>query len=466
MQPLFPVPSPSQLAWQRLETTAFFHLGVNTFTGREWGDGTESPEIFNPTHLDCRQWARAAKAGGLRLGILTAKHHDGFCLWPSRFTDHTVAASPWRQGGGDLVREFVDAFRAEGLLVGLYLSPWDRHEPTYGDSPRYNDFYCNQLTELLTQYGPLHEVWFDGACAEGTNGRKQEYDWARFFSLVKELQPEAVTFGDGGTTVRWVGNERGFANDLCWATTDPRIVRFPGDSGISQANDATATERLKSHFGSGEPPDSTGKEPRIWQPAECDVSIRPGWFYHSSEDDQVRSVEDLVDLYFKSVGRNSLLLLNLPPTPEGLVHEADVAAVQGMRKALDRIFRHDLALGCEVIADSAAADHPASRVVDGDLDTFWTPASGATRASLELRWSAFHPVHTVSLRESISWGQRIAEYEIDLQDRSGHWITVSRGTTIGCRKLDRFDPVEASSLRLRILSSLAEPALTAVEIFA
>lgn len=441
MTALLPVPSPAQLTWQRLETTAFFHFGVNTFTGREWGEGTETPEIFNPSHLDCRQWARAAKEGGLKLGILTAKHHDGFCLWPSRYTDHSVAASPWRSGKGDLVREFVDAFREEGLLVGLYLSPWDRHEPSYGDSPRYNDFYCHQLTELLTQYGPLHEVWFDGACAEGPNGRKQEYDWNRFFALVKELQPQAVTFGDGGTDVRWVGNERGYANETCWATTDPRIVRFPGDSGISQANDATAAERLKLHFGTGEAPDPTGSEPRIWQPAECDVSIRPGWFYHAEEDDKVRSVENLIDLYFRSVGYNSLLLLNLPPTPEGLLHEADVTAVLAFRQELDRLFARDLAVEARVITQPEEPTH------------------------IELRWETSQTLSIVSLREAVELGQRISRFEIDVQDGSSDWITIVHGTTIGCRKLIRLEPVEVSALRVRILDALAAPVLPTVQVY-
>ncbi|HEX4682972.1 MAG TPA: alpha-L-fucosidase, partial [Gemmatimonadaceae bacterium] len=226
-----PRPSPSQLAWQRDELALFLHFGVNTFTDREWGDGTESPSIFNPARLDARQWTRAAKAAGARALVLTAKHHDGFCLWPTSTTGHSVANSPWHGGHGDVVRELVDACRADGLRIGLYLSPWDRNNPTYGDSPRYNDLYCDQLTELLTRYGKVAEVWFDGANGEGPNGKKQVYDWPRVWGLVRRLQPEAVMFSDAGPDVRWCGNERGTAGDPNWSTVNPAIVTYPGADG-------------------------------------------------------------------------------------------------------------------------------------------------------------------------------------------------------------------------------------------
>ncbi|NJD20587.1 MAG: alpha-L-fucosidase, partial [Gemmatimonadetes bacterium] len=226
-----PAPTPAQLAWQRDELALFLHFGVNTFTDREWGDGTEDPALFTPERLDARQWARAARAAGFRAKILTAKHHDGFCLWPTATTRHSVAGSPWRAGGGDVVREFADACRAEGLKAGMYCSPWDRNAPAYGDSPRYNDLYRDQLTELLTRYGPLAEVWFDGANGEGPNGRRQLYDWPRTWALVRRLQPEAVIFSDAGPDVRWIGNVRGSAGDPNWSTVDPAVVPFPGGSG-------------------------------------------------------------------------------------------------------------------------------------------------------------------------------------------------------------------------------------------
>lgn len=322
-----PRPTASQLQWQRDELAFFLHFGVNTFTDREWGDGTEDPKIFAPSALDARQWARTARAAGFRMMILTAKHHDGFCLWPTKTTAHSVASSPWRGGQGDVVREFVDACRAEGLRAGLYLSPWDRNHPTYGDTPRYNAVYYAQLTELLTQYGRIDEVWFDGANGEGPNGKRQEYDWPRTWALVRELQPQAVMFSDAGPDVRWIGNESGVAGTTNWSTVDPRIVTRPGVSGDDVMRSLTSGDR----------------EGTVWRPGETDVSIRPGWFYHPAEDAKVRTPENLVELYFSSVGRNSKLLLNVPPDRRGLLADADVAALRGMRTRLDALFARDLA---------------------------------------------------------------------------------------------------------------------------
>ena len=454
-----PLPSPAQLAWQETETNLFVHFGLNTFTGREWGDGRESPALFNPIHLDCRQWARTARAAGFKIGILTAKHHDGFCVWPTATTSHSVKSSSWREGRGDVVREFVDAFRAEGLKVGLYLSPWDRHEPCYGDSPRYNDFYCTQLTELLTRYGELHEVWFDGACAEGPNGRKQAYDWPRFLALVKQLQPGAVTFGDGGTDVRWVGNERGYAHETCWSTVDPRTVRFPGDSGNVQANDATARTELTRHLGSGDAPDPAGREPRVWRPAECDVSIRPGWFYHPEEDGKVRSVENLVELYCHSVGRNSLLLLNITPNPDGLFQANDIAAITGMRRELDRLFAEDLAQmqGVKWHSSSLRQERP---------DAPWAATDGTTQATIELTFPTAMTVNLLCLEEAIEHGQRIAAYRVETTTGPDTWQEIVRGTTIGRKKIDRLAiPVRTQRLRLTIESALAPPVLSAWRVF-
>jgi alpha-L-fucosidase len=304
-------PSRAQLEWQRDELAMFLHFGVNTFTDREWGDGKESPAIFNPPALDARQWARTARAAGFRALILTAKHHDGFCLWPTKTTTHSVAASPWRGGNGDLVREFVDACRAERLRPGLYLSPWDRNNPHYGDSPRYNDLYADQLTELLTRYGPLAEVWFDGANGEGPNGKKQQYDWPRVWAHVRKLQPNAVMFSDAGPDVRWNGNENGTAGDPNWSTVDPARVPFPGVSGPG------VIDALQH----GDPMGT------VWRPAEADVSIRPGWFHHPVEDARVKSAQTLMNLYLRSVGRNAKLLLNVPPTRDGVLHDTDVSCL-------------------------------------------------------------------------------------------------------------------------------------------
>ena len=388
-----PLPSAAQLAWQRDELALFLHFGVNTFTDREWGDGKEAPAIFEPTKLDARQWARTAKAAGFRAMILTAKHHDGFCLWPTATTRHSVASSPWRAGGGDVVREFVDACAAEGLRAGLYLSPWDRNHPTYGDSPAYNDVYAAQLTELLTRYGRITEVWFDGANGEGPNGRRQVYDWPRVFGLVRRLQPDAVIFSDAGPDVRWCGNERGVAGDPNWSTVDPTIVSFPGQSGAG-------VEAALQHGA----PDGT-----VWRPAEVDVSIRPGWFYHPAQDDEVRSVDNLIELYFTSVGRNAKLLLNVPPTREGLIHDVDAARLAGFRTRRAELFDAPIEL---------------RRL--------------GRRGGAIQEWALRRPTRPriARLAEDITRGQRVASYRLEGL-MGGRWETLASGSTVGHAKLDR-----------------------------
>jgi len=422
-----PVPSPAQLEWQRDELALFVHFGVNTFTNREWGDGREDPSIFAPTGLDARQWAQVARASGFRAVILTAKHHDGFCLWPSRTTEHSVARSPWRDGRGDVVREFVEGCRAEGLKAGLYCSPWDRHEPSYGDSPRYNDLYCEQLTELLTQYGAVHEVWFDGANGEGPNGRRQEYDWPRYWSLVRRLQPTAVIFSDAGPDVRWIGNERGEAGDPNWSTVDPAAVPYPGASG-------DAVIHSLQH---GDPAGT------VWRPGETDVSIRPGWFHHPEEDESVKTADQLVELYFTSVGRNSKLLLNVPPTRAGVLAEADVARLGGMRRRLTMLFQEEL-VGRQALSWRVTGERTAERAVD----------LGRTVI-----------VSIADLREDIERGQVVARYVLEGSD-GGTWRVLSRGTTIGCRKLDRFGPVAVRRVRLRIEDAVAAPPPVGLRLYA
>jgi len=421
-----PVPSPSQLAWQRDERALFLHFGVNTFTDREWGDGTEDPGIFAPTALDARQWARTARAGGCRAMILTAKHHDGFCLWPTATTRHSVAASPWRGGEGDLVREFVEACRAEGLGAGLYCSPWDRNSPAYGDSPRYNDLYCDQLTELLTRYGPITEVWFDGANGEGPNGRRQEYDWPRFFGLVRQLQPEAVMFSDAGPDVRWCGNELGEAGDPNWSTVDAAAVPFPGASG----DEVTAMLRHGDPAGA------------VWRPAEADVSIRPGWFYHPAEDARVRTVDDLVALHFSSVGRNSKLLLNVPPTRSGRLHDVDASRLRALRDRLDALLDEDLA------ADPRSSWRRASTTgYEAEMDLGRTVGVGIAR-----------------LEEDIARGQVVARYTLYGSD-GGDWRALCTGTTIGYTRLDRFAPAAVRRVRLVVDAAVAPPERITIRLF-
>ena len=423
LQGVRPTPTPSQLAWQRDELALFLHFGVNTFTDREWGDGKEDPAIFAPGALDARQWARAAKAGGFRMMILTAKHHDGFCLWPSATTKHTVAASPFRGGNGDVVRELVDACRAERLKVGLYCSPWDRNSPVYGDSPRYNDFFCDQLTELLTRYGRIDEVWFDGANGEGPNGRKQTYDWPRFWSLVRRLQPNAVMFSDAGPDIRWIGNERGVAGDTNWSAMNPDAVPYPGADGPG----------IIAALQNGDPNGT------VWRPGETDVSIRPGWFYHPAEDAKVRTVDQLVDLYFTSVGRNSKLLLNVPPTRAGLLHATDVARLAGMARAI----------GSLTSADAARARAPSWR----------TAADRSTVGELDLGRAA--SVSIADLREPIEHGQVVSSFRLEgATDESFRtWRTLAAGTTIGYRRLARFTPTRVRRVRLTLetVAPLAAP---------
>ena len=391
-----PLPSAPQVAWQRDELAMFLHFGVNTFTDREWGDGKEAPAIFDPSRLDARQWARTAKDAGFRALILTAKHHDGFCLWPSATTRHSVASSPWRGGSGDVVREFVDACSAEGLRAGLYLSPWDRNHPSYGDSPAYNDVYAAQLTELLTRYGKLAEVWFDGANGEGPNGRRQVYDWPRVFGLVRRLQPEAVIFSDAGPDVRWCGNERGVAGDPNWSTVDPNVVSFPGQSG-------SGVEAALQHG---------HKDGSVWRPAEVDVSIRPGWFYHPAQDARVRTVDNLLELYFTSVGRNSKLLLNVPPTREGLIHDVDAARLAGFRARRNELFGAPLKM----------------------RRTAFRSQQGGARIEWELDRPARPRI--ARLAEDITKGQRVVSYRLDgLQ--GGQWQELASGSTVGYAKLDR-----------------------------
>jgi alpha-L-fucosidase len=414
-----PVPTAAQLRWQREELAIFLHFGVNTFTDREWGDGTEQPSVFDPTALDARQWARVARSAGSGAMILTAKHHDGFCLWPTATTRHSVASSPWRGGTGDLVREFTDACKAEGLRAGLYLSPWDRNHPSYGDSPRYNDVYAAQLTELLTRYGPIHEVWFDGANGEGPNGRRQEYDWPRTWGLVRRLQPDAVIFSDAGPDIRWIGNERGVAGETNWSTVDPTIVPRPGMSGDEVMRSLTEGD-----------PNGT-----VWRPGETDTSIRPGWFHHPAEDDRVRSVEDLTELYFTSVGRNSKLLLNVPPDRRGLLHETDISRLAGMRERLDDTFAE------------------ARRLV-GSLA--WQSTSESTGVA-QLQAEAPQAVSVIDLREEITMGQRVARHLVEGLTPSGRWRELARGTTIGYRRLHRIDPLELRAIRVRVEESLDIP---------
>lgn len=413
------VPSPQQLDWQRMELIAFVHFGMNTFTGREWGDGKENPEWFNPVGLDAEQWVRTLKETGFKLVLITAKHHDGFCLWPSKFTDHSVAASDWKAGKGDVVRELREACSKYGLKFGVYLSPWDRNAPCYGNSPEYNDFFVGQLTELLTNYGEVHEVWFDGAIGEGPDGRKQEYDWERYYKTIQRLQPNAV-MAIMGDDVRWVGNERGMGRETEWSATvlTPGIYQRSG-----QNNGNLGITELSKDLGSRA---MLAKATELfWYPSEVDVSIRPGWFYREEEDNRVKTVEQLMDIYCQSVGRNSVLLLNIPPNREGRIHDIDVERLREFAAYRDKVFAHD-------------------RVVAGDIP--WCTRGGISRVY------ALNPdslINLVLLQEDIEQGQRVERFTVELYAK-GEWQQVGEGTTLGYKRILRFPETKADSLRLTI----------------
>ncbi len=443
--PLPPLPSPQQLAWSGLETYAFVHFGPNTFTDVEWGEGRENPAVFNPSQLDCRQWARVCRDAGLKAIIITAKHHDGFCLWPSARTEHSVKNSPWKEGQGDVLRELSDACREFGLKFGVYLSPWDRNNPLYGTGQPYNEYFASQLREVLTSYGDVFEVWFDGACGEGPNGKRQKYDWPLFVRTVRECQPNAVIFSDAGPDVRWVGNERGVAGETNWSMLK-RDAFYPG------------IPNKETELNEG---DIDGTH---WLPAECDVSIRPGWFYHAEQDDKVKSVDDLIDIYLGSVGRNGNLLLNLPVDRRGLVHENDVARLKEWRAKLDAMFAHDLLRDAGVKATSPdGAD--AAAVIDGSTETFWRAAGEARNATIEFKFAKAAPINMISLSEPIALGQRIKSFTVDGLDSAGNWKELARGTTIGHKRILRFKSFTTTRIRVNIIDTRATPLISAVSAY-
>lgn len=413
------VPTPQQYAWQQMELTAFLHFGINTFTGREWGDGKEDPALFNPSELDAEQWVRTLKEAGFKMVLLTAKHHDGFCLWPTATTKHSVASSPWKNGQGDVVKELRAACDKYDMKFGVYLSPWDRNAECYGDSPRYNDFFIRQLTELLTNYGEVHEVWFDGANGEGPNGKKQVYDWDAFYQTIQRLQPKAV-MAIMGDDVHWVGNEKGVGRETEWNAT----VLTPGIYARSQENNKRLGVFSKAEdLGSRKILEKATE--LFWYPSEVDVSIRPGWFYHAEEDGKVKSLKHLSDIYFQSVGYNSVLLLNIPPDRRGLIHEADIKRLKEFADYRQQTF----------------ADN---RVKNGRK--YWSTTSGG-EAVYALKSKS--EINLVMLQEDITKGQRVEAFTVEALTDNG-WKEVGKGTTIGYKRMLRFPAVNANKLRVRI----------------
>jgi alpha-L-fucosidase len=459
-------PTARQIAWQRKEISAFIHFGMNTFSDQEWGNGTEDPSLFNPTNLDTRQWVRAAKAAGITQMILTAKHHDGFCLWPSKYTDHCVKNSPWKNGKGDVVGEFVESCRAEGMHYGIYISPWDRHEQTYGDSPKYNQYFLNQLREVLTTYPGIEEVWFDGACAEGPNGKRQEYDWRAYWKLIRELVPDAcITVR--GPDVRWCGNEAGHTRQSEWS-----VIPMPGDGQPWETSDKTISGYLNDIYG-----DNLGgrdvlmsrrqESPVLaWYPSQVNTSIRPGWFYHTSEDDRVRSLEDLLTIYYGSVGGNGQFLLNIPPDRRGLFHENDVARLKEFGEVLDNTFDRDIAADAKLTAevDGGNAVGELSSVQDGNPDTFWTTTDGPTSVTITAELAAPVRANCLMLQEHIASGQRVEAFDVEVF-ADGQWRSVASSTVIGCKRLVRFDDATFSRMRIRFTQFRIRPTLASMGLY-
>jgi alpha-L-fucosidase len=456
--PYGPLPSARQLRWHAMEVYGFVHFGINTFTDREWGYGDESPRLFDPSDFDADQIVEAARHGGMKGLILTCKHHDGFCLWPSKYTEHSIRHSPWRGGRGDVVREISDACARQGLRFGIYLSPWDRNHAAYG-SPEYLTYFRNQLRELCTEYGAIFEVFLDGANGgDGYYGGAREtrqidretyYDWPATWRLIRDLQPDAMLFSDAGPDVRWVGNERGIAGETCWATLN-RMDFVPGRADVQRLNRG---DRPGTH----------------WVPAECDVSIRPGWFYHEAEDDDVRDARNLTELYFSSVGRGASFLLNLPPDRRGRIPDGDLRSLREFRGSIDAVFRTNLTArpGIRLTASNTrggdAAFAPAN-VIDGSGDSYWATDDGVTTPELTLDFGREVTFNVVRLREYLPLGQRIEAVVLDCW-RDGAWSELARATSIGSCRLVRVAPTATSRLRLRITQAPVCPALTELALF-
>ncbi|KAJ6849952.1 putative lysine-specific histone demethylase 1-like protein 3 [Iris pallida] len=443
--PIPPLPSSSQLRWQLTEMSLFLHFGTNTFTDREWGTGRADPSLFDPTSLSALQWARAAKSNGFGRLLLTAKHHDGFCLWPSDYTDYSVASSPWRDGKGDIVTELAEAAREVGVGLGLYLSPWDRHEGCYGNTEEYNEFYLGQMTELLTRYGDIQEVWLDGA--KGEDEKEMVYFFDCWFEFIHQLQPHAVIFSDGGPDTRWVGDEAGVAGTTCWSLFNQSSLM------IGHTDDKYSSE--------GDP------HGRDWVPAECDVSIRPGWFWHSSE--QPKSAITLLDIYYKSVGRNCLLLLNVPPNSSGLISDEDLQVLQEFTAVRQTIFSHNLAQNATVTASSTRGGvsdprFTPSNIFQEGIYTYWAPDVHQTDWVIFLDLGQSIPFNVMQLQEPIQMGQRVIEFHLDILEDE-EWTTIVTGTTIGYKRLLQFTMVKVQFLRLTIDESRADPLISFLGIY-
>ncbi|XP_057782536.1 alpha-L-fucosidase 1 [Salvia miltiorrhiza] len=444
--PILPIPTAQQISWQLAEMALFFHFGTNTFTDSEWGTGHADPSVFNPTELNATQWVNVAKESGFSRVILTVKHHDGFCLWPSDYTDYSVKSSSWRNGSGDVVRDLAEAARIGGVQLGVYLSPWDMHEPCYGNTLEYNEFYLGQMTELLTRYGEIKEVWLDGA--KGHGAKDMDYFFDDWFSFIHQRQPGAVIFSDAGPDTRWIGNEAGVAGTTCWSL-------------FNHTNEMIGNTDSK-YSGQGDP---FGHD---WVPAECDVSIRPGWFWHASE--APKPALALLDLYYKSVGRNCLFLLNVPPNSSGLISQEDIQVLQEFSEIRGSIFSRSLAEDASISAGSTRGNltdprYSPSNVLEQGIHSYWAPGNVQSGWILYLDLQEAVTFNVLMVQEPIQMGQRIIRFHLDFLNKEGEWKVAAHGTTVGYKRLLLFHSVRASRLRLVVEKSRAEPLISYVGMY-
>ena len=463
------VPSERQLTYEKMEFFCFIHFTVNTFTGSEWGDGKEDVSIFNPTELDARQWVKSAKDAGMKGLILTCKHHDGFCLWPSKYTEHSVKNSPYKNGNGDIVREASEACKEFGLKFGIYLSPWDRNNSSYGKGKEYDDYYVNQLTELLTEYGELYTIWLDGACGEGANGKVQKYDWNRYYKVMRELQPNAV-ISISGPDVRWCGNEAGEVRESEWSVvakdmTDPSITAELSQHEDNEEFRDRPLDETQSDLGSRER--LKNEKELVWYPAETDVSIRPGWFYHEEEDDKVRSFENLKDIYLKSVGGNTTLLLNIPPMKNGKIHEKDMAILKRLGEFINDTFKNNLlksSLITTVPEHDCRGNSPDMMRTD-DYNTYFMNKEGENKLLIEIKFDECKKLNYLVLKEAITFSQRVEKFNVYFNDESVNKIKIFEGTTIGYKRIIDLKGTKTDNLTIEIEDSRVAPVMSFVGVY-
>lgn len=463
------VPSQRQLEYQEREFYGFIHFTVNTYTNREWGNGEESPQIFNPTELDAEEWVKAACDAEMKGLILTCKHHDGFCLWPTKYTEHCIRNSPYKNGKGDIVKEVSDACRKYGMKFGVYLSPWDRNHPDYGSGKAYDDYYINQLTELLTQYGEVYTLWMDGACGEGPNGKCQNYDWERYYAKVRELQPKAV-LSVSGPDVRWCGNEAGIVRPSEWSVVSADMTSPVRTAQLSQQADDEAFRQRPLDptlldIGSREV--LKNETELAWYPAETDVSIRPGWFYHPEEDDQVRSFENLKDIYLKSVGGNTTLLLNIPPMKNGKIHETDKENLRMLGTYIRTAFSENLADQAEIVT---VADQDAEMGTSEDFrydtyDTCFANPEGCRELKIQIRWKENKKLSYLVLKENIMFSQRVESYDVSYKTAEGEFKICYQGTVIGYKRIIELEGIETDQLLIHITDARVAPILSFVGVY-